>query len=116
MTTRVGRAWPIGGMPPMEKPVSSLASRAVARRTSDAPVTAARRARSTRFGPETRATIGSGPSSPSVTKTSDFTIWPRSAPTAAAASAAVWVDSSKTVTSMVTPLRAAASVTRRMAG
>ena len=35
MTTRVGRAWPIGGMPPMEKPVSSLASRAVALRTRD---------------------------------------------------------------------------------
>ena len=35
MTTRVGRAWPIGGMPPIEKPVSSFASRAVARRTSE---------------------------------------------------------------------------------
>ena len=54
MTTRTGRAWPIGGMPPMAKPVRSLASRAVARRMSGSPVTAARRARSTRFGPETR--------------------------------------------------------------
>ena len=34
--------------------------------------------------------------SPGTTKTSDLTIWPSSAPTAAAASAAVWVDSSKT--------------------
>ena len=34
MITRAGRAWPIGGMPPMVKPVSSLASRAVARRMS----------------------------------------------------------------------------------
>ena len=51
MTTRTGRRWPIGGMPPMVKPVSSLASRAVARRTSGSPVTAASRATSTRFGP-----------------------------------------------------------------
>ena len=51
MTTRIGRVWPIGGMPPMVKPVSSFASRAVARRTSFSPVTAASRARSTRFGP-----------------------------------------------------------------
>ena len=51
MITRIGRAWPIGGIPPMVKPDSSLASRAVARRTSRPPVTAARRARSTRFGP-----------------------------------------------------------------
>ena len=34
MITRIGRAWPIGGMPPIEKPVRSCASRAVARRTS----------------------------------------------------------------------------------
>ena len=34
MTTRTGRAWPIGGMPPIVNPVSSRASFAVARRTS----------------------------------------------------------------------------------
>ena len=65
MITRIGRLWPIGGIPPMVKPDSSFASRAVARRTSRAPVTAASRARSTRFGPETRHRIGSSaPSSP----------------------------------------------------
>ena len=37
------------------------------------------------------------PASPDMMKTSDLTIWPSSAPSAAAASAAVWVDSSKTV-------------------
>ena len=71
---------------------------------------------STRSGPDTSATIASSPSSVGATKTSDLTIWPSSAPTAAAASCAVWVDSSKTVTSRVTPLRAAASMTRRTAG
>ena len=34
MITRSGRTWPIGGMPPIVKPVSSFASRAVARRMS----------------------------------------------------------------------------------
>ena len=57
--------------------------------------------------PGTAAARGHRPSG--TTKTSDLTIWPSSAPTAAAASTAVWVDSSKTVTSSVTPLRAAAS-------
>ena len=37
------------------KPVSSWASRAVARRTSRSPMTAASRARSTRFGPDDQA-------------------------------------------------------------
>jgi thiamine pyrophosphokinase len=41
-----------------------------------------------------------------------LTIWPSSAPTAAAASSAVWVDSENTRTSSATPLRAAASTTR----
>ena len=100
----------------MVKPVSSFASRAVARRMSPSPMTAASRARSTRLVPATRARTGSGPSSPSATNTSDFTIWPSSAPTAVAASWAVWVDSSKVRISMVTPLRAAASRTRRTAG
>ena len=59
MTTRTGRAWPIGGMPPIVNPVSSRASFAFARRTSGSPVTAASRARSTRLGPETRQRIGS---------------------------------------------------------
>ena len=52
---------PIGGMPPMANPVRSWASRAVARRMSGAPVTAASRARSTRLGPETRHRTGSSP-------------------------------------------------------
>ena len=117
MTTRIGRLWPIGGMPPIEKPVSSFASRAVARRMSAAPVIAASRARSTRFGPETRQRIGSSsPWSAGATKTSDLTIWPSSAPTAAAASSAVWVDASKTRMSRVTPFRAAASRTRWIPG
>ena len=59
MITRTGRLWPMGGMPPMTNPVSSLASRAVARRMPGSPVIAASRATSTRFGPETRQTIGS---------------------------------------------------------
>ena len=54
---------PIGGMPPMTKPVRSCASRAVDRRISGSPVTAARRARSTRLWPDTRHTIGSRPPS-----------------------------------------------------
>ena len=97
----------------MVKPVSSLASFAFARRTSGSPVTAARRARSTRLGPETRHRIGSSaPASAGATKTSDLTIWPSSASTAPAASCAVWVDSENTRTSRVTPFRAAASTTR----
>ena len=46
----------------MAKPVRSCASRAVARRTSADPVTAASRARSTRLWPATRHRTGSGPS------------------------------------------------------
>src|SRR6476646_243393 len=60
--------------------------------------------------------MGSRPPATGTTKTSDLTIWPRSAPTAAAASTAVWVDSSKTVTSSITPLRVAASRARWTAG
>ena len=87
ITTRIDRARPNGGMPPMVKPVSSLASFAFARRTSGSPVTAARRARSTRLGPETRHRIGSSaPASAGATNTSDLTIWPSSASTAPAAS------------------------------
>ena len=82
MTVRTGRPWPNGGIPPIVNPVSSCASRAVARRMSCSPVTAARRARSTRFGPQTRQRIGSSaPSSPGATNTSDLTIWPSSAST-----------------------------------
>src|SRR5260221_4444945 len=113
MITRRRRTWPNGGMPPMTKPVRSFASRAFARRTSGRPRTTPSRATSTRFGPDTRTTTGSRPpSSPGSTNTSDFTIWPSSALTAAAASAAVWVDCSNEVTSRVTPFRAAASITR----
>ena len=36
MITRIGRSWPMGGIPPIENPVSSRASRAVARRMSGA--------------------------------------------------------------------------------
>ena len=76
-------------------------------------MTAASRARSTRFGPDTRQRTGSSaPSASGATNTSDFTIWPSSAPTAAAASSAVCVDSLNTWTSSVTPFRAAASTTR----
>ena len=116
MIARSGRSNPIGGMPPITNPVRSFASRAVARRISGSPVTAARRATSTRFGPDTRQRIGSGPSSDGATKTSDLTIWPSSAPTAAAASSAVCVDSSKVTTSSSIPLRSAAASTRRTAG
>ena len=49
MITRIGRSWPIGGIPPIENPVRSCASRAVARRMSGALVTAASRATSTRL-------------------------------------------------------------------
>ena len=69
------------GCPPIVKPVRSVASRALARRTSTASVTAARRARSTRLGPDTRQTIGSRPPpSAGATNTSDLTICPSSAP------------------------------------
>ena len=57
MITRIGRVAD-RRIPLMVNPVSLFASRAVARRTSAAPVTAARRARSTRFGPDTRQRIG----------------------------------------------------------
>ena len=84
-------------MPPIVYPVSSRASFALARRISGSPVTAARRARSTRLGPATRHRIGSSaPASAGATKTSDLTIWPSSASTAPAASSAVWVDSENT--------------------
>ena len=49
MITRATRSVPIGGMPPIEKPVRACASRAVARRMSGELVTAASRARSTRL-------------------------------------------------------------------
>src|SRR3990172_4311768 len=104
-------------MPPITKPVSSFASRALARRMSAWPVTVASRARSTRFTPDTRHRMGSvEPSGPGATNTSDFTIWPSSAPSARAASSAVCVASSKVVTSSVTAMAAAASTTRRIAG
>ncbi len=75
MMTRIGFGCPKGGIPPMTNPVRSFASFAVARRMSGSPVTAARRARSTRFWPETRQRIGSSPpSSVGATKTRDFTI------------------------------------------
>ena len=106
----------MGGMPPMANPVRSCASRADARRRSVAPVTAARRARSTRLCPATRQMSGSGPVSPGTTKTSDLTICASSTPRAVAASTAVWVDSSKVTTSSVTPFRAAASRTRWIDG
>ena len=100
-------------MPPIEKPVSSSASRAVARRTSRSPVTAASRARSTRFGPgdeaEDRleaAVLAGRDEDEGLDDLAELRA------DGAAASSAVWVDSSKTVTSSVTPFRAAASRTR----
>ena len=101
----------------MVNPVSSLASAAVARRTSGSPVTAAgaRGPRDWARRPGTGAARASRPPA-GATKTSDFTIWPSSAPTAAAASSAVWVDSAKTWTSRSTPLRDAASITRWIGG
>ena len=117
MITRTGRGWPIGGMPPMAEPgqVVGLAGR-----------------RSTDVGcaghggePGDVHPVGPGDQAQQrlerrpragTTKTSDFTIWPSSAPSAAAASTAVWVDSSKPSTSSVTPLRAAASRTRWIEG
>ena len=59
MITRVRWLCPNGGIPPIVKPVSSSASRAVARRMSRRPTTAASRSRSTRSAPDTRHTIGS---------------------------------------------------------
>ena len=56
----------------MTKPVSSLASRAVARRMSPSPLTAARRGRRPESGPET-TTSRSRPSSAGATNTSDLT-------------------------------------------
>ena len=117
MITRMGRAWPIGGIPPIENPVRSCASLAVARRISGSDVIAASRAMSTRFGPDTRHRIGSRPPSPSgATNTRDFTICPSPAPTALAASSAVCVVASKTRTSSVTPFLVAASRTRWIEG
>src|SRR5487761_2601936 len=57
-----------------------------------------------------------GPSPRGATNTSDFTICACSTPSARAASAAVWVVSASWWISSRTPLRAAASKTRRTAG
>ncbi len=54
----------------MAKPVASLASSAVAFRTSRAPSSSASRPVSARLAPEVRATKGD----PSATSTTDFTI------------------------------------------
>ena len=81
MITRTGRAWPIGGMPPIEKPgqVVGLAGRRApdvgraghGRQPREVdPVVAGHEAQE-RLGPSPRGT----------TKTSDLTIWPSSAPT-----------------------------------
>ena len=114
--TRNGRLCANGGMPPMVKPVTSVASFAVARRRLDSLVTADSRAISTRLAPLTRAITASRPASVGATNTRLLTIWPSSAPTAAAASDAVWVESLKVRISTWTPLRAAASRTRCRAG
>ena len=59
---------------------------------------------STRFDPLTSATTASMPCSVGATNTRLFTIWPSSASTARAASAAVWVDSLKVMISQRDPL------------
>ena len=117
MITRSPPPWPMGGMPPIVKPVSSFASTAVARRTSGSPDDRgeASEVDAVGAGHEAQDRLR-GPARPGATKTSDFTICPSSAPTAAAASSAVCVHSGKTWMSRVTPLRAAASTTRWTAG
>ena len=60
---------------------------------------------STRLAPLTSATPPPGPPAVGATKTRLLTIWPSSASTARAASAAVWVDSLNTTISSSTPLR-----------
>ena len=106
MITRTGRMWPNGGMPPIEKPVSSSASRAVARRMSRSPVTAASRARSTRLGPddeaEDRLEARPSPGRDEDERLDDLAELRADAPRRRPA--AVCVDWSKTVTSSVDAL------------
>ena len=89
--------WPIGGMPPIDEAGQLL--RLARRRPADVALAGDRgqpgQVDAVRAA-DTRQSIGSSaPSSSERTNTSDLTIWPSSAPTAAAASSAVWVDSSK---------------------
>ena len=118
MTTRIGRLWPIGGMP-ADREAGQLVGLAGGR-PADVRLAGHRRQPGqvdpVRAGHEAEDRLERSPSSAGATKTSDLTIWPISAPTAAAASSAVWVDSSKTRMSRSTPFRAAASRTRWIAG
>ena len=117
MITRARRAWPNGGIPPMTKPVRSFASRAVARRMSGSPATAASRATSTRSGPDDEADHGLQAvlvRGDEDERLDDLAELGRRA--AAPPPTAVWVDSGNVVTSRVTPLRCAASRTRWIDG
>src|SRR6266508_1032495 len=106
-TVRTGRPWPTGGTPPIAKPVASRTSSPRACRTF-----APSSARSTRRSPAHKHR--SGPASS--TKTSDFTIWPTSTPAAAAASAAVRVESESSRTSASRPSSPRRSWTRWAVG
>ena len=81
----------------MTNPVSSFASRAVARRISGSPATAARRATSTRFGPETRQMIGSGPVLARGDEDERLHDLAELGADGRGGSSAVWVDSAKVV-------------------
>jgi hypothetical protein len=87
MKVGIGAGNPVGGTPPMEKPVAWRTASASALPMST-PVTAARRSGSSRFAPETSARTGAPPAR----NTSDFTICPTLVPTASAASCAVRVE------------------------
>src|SRR5438876_4540255 len=111
MKTVSGRAWPMGGTPPMPNPVASRTSSVLARRTGR-PRCAARRSVSRRFAPETSARSGSWPAM----KTSDLTMRPTVVPTATAACSAVRVLSAHSLTVVGTPAAARAVATFRADG
>ncbi len=77
----------------MAYPVASRTASAPAFKTGR-PASAASRARSSRFEPDTSAKIGR----PAAMKTSDLTIWLTVVPTAAAASTAVRVEAGNSST------------------
>jgi hypothetical protein len=101
VSTRVliGRGWPTGATPPMAWPVHSRTERALARLTTDTPVSSATRAVSTRCAPLVMTSSGA----PSAPKIRLFAIAPTSQPSWAAAVAAVGAGSGSSLTSPATP-------------
>src|SRR3954451_11654333 len=102
-----GRPWPIGGTPPIGKPVAARTSSLDAIRPSAQSSASQTLSESMRWRPEATTMIGS----PSITNRIDFAIWPSSTPSAAAACATVAVEFSSVFSSMSSPSSRAASLT-----